>query len=404
MIRDYFFLAFGNLRHKGLRSLLTMLGIFIGIAAVVSLISLGQGLQDTITGQFSVLDADKLIIQNAGAGFGPPGSTVVNKLTEDDLNLISNVDGVKETVVRYIRVVSVEENKFRRFVTVTSVPKNSIEIEIVKDALNVEMAEGKFLEGTDRGKIVIGGGFDEDDFGKKISIGTNLDVQGENFKVTGIMKKGSNFFINNAILMAEDDLKDILEIGDEIDLIVVQVENENQIEEVAEDISRKLRRDRKLKPGEEDFSVETPLQGVSTINSILGTIKIVIAGIAAISLVIGGVGIANSMYTSVLERTKEIGIMKSVGAKNKDILFIFLIESAFLGLAGGVIGSVLGLGLAFGASALVSAFLGGIDLQVKVSLPLITAAISFSLLIGILTGIIPALQASRLNPVEALRR
>jgi len=386
MIRDYFSLAFGNLRHKGLRSLLTMLGIFIGIAAVVSLISLGQGLQDTITGQFGVLDADKLIVQNAGAGFGPPGSTVVKKLTEKDLELIEDISGVEFAISRLLRVVTIDIDDEREFITAASLPDDEDEIKVVVDALNLEIDEGRFLEADDRGKIIVGPHLKEDHFDGKLRIGKNIKVQGKNFEVVGILEVGSNFFINNAIFMAEEDLKDILEIDDEIDLIVVQIEDEKRIKEISEDIERKFRKDRKLKSGEEDFSVETPLQSVGTINDILGTINIVIAGIAAISLVIGGVGIANSMYTSVLERTKEIGIMKSVGAKNRDILFVFLIESAFLGLAGGVIGAALGLGLAFGVSALVGSLIGGLDLQVRVSLPLISAAVSFSLLIGILTG------------------
>jgi len=131
---------------------------------------------------------------------------------------------------------------------------------------------------------------------------------------------------------------------------------------------------------------------------------LVVAGIAALSLLIGGIGIANTMYTSVLERTREIGIMKAVGARNQDVLAIFLIESALLGLVGGIIGAAIGLGLAFGVAGLASSALGGIDFKITFSVPLLLAAITFSLLIGVLSGIVPAIQASRLNPVEALRK
>ncbi|MCH7567804.1 MAG: ABC transporter permease [Nanoarchaeota archaeon] len=404
MLKDYFFLAIGNLRHRGLRSWLTMLGIFIGIAAVVSLISLGQGLQEAITGQFSTLDPDKLIIENAGTGFGPPGSTSVKKLTEHDLNLIKSISGVEFAIPRLIRSVKVDLDDEREFIFTTSIPDGKKQIEIIEDALNLEIGEGRFLELEDRGKIVVGIHLKEDHFNGKLKAGKDIKIQGRNFEVIGILKKSSNFIVNNVILMPEDDLKEILEIEDEIDIIVVQVEDKDKTEEVAQDIERKLRKDRKQKLGEEDFSVQTPLQAIGTINNILNIINLVVIGIAALSLLVGGIGIANAMYTSTLERTKDIGIMKSVGAKNSDILFIFLIESSLLGLVGGIIGAILGLGLAFLVSSIVGSFLGGISLEVRLSFPLLVLAISFSLLIGITSGILPALQASKLNPVDALRQ
>ena len=405
MVRDYFSLAISNLKHRGLRSLLTMLGIFIGIAAVVSLISLGQGLQDAITGQFATLDFDKLLIQNAEAGFGPPGSTVAKKLTDKDLKLVEEVNGVEHVIVRLIRAATFEFNEVRQFKTIGSVPENEEQIKIIQDALNAEIFAGKFLTKEDKGKIVLGNNYlDAEDFEKDIRLGSKVLIHGEKFEVIGILDKSGIFFINDAIFMLEEDMKDFLDIGDEIDVIVVQVEDPDRIEEVAEDIKRKLRKDRDLKEGEEDFSVETPLQSISTVNTVLNIVRLIVTGIATVSLLVGGIGIANSMYTSVLERTREIGVMKAVGARNIDVLMIFLIESSLLGLVGGIIGALLGLGLAIGASGAASAALGGaLDLQIKFSLPLTVAAISFSLLVGMIAGILPAIQASKLNPVDALR-
>ena len=329
MIKDYFSLAFGNLKHRGLRSWLTMLGIFIGIASVVSLISLGQGLQEAITGQFQTLDPDKLLIENIGTGFGPPGSTSVKKLTEHDLDIVKSIEGVEFAIPRLIRVVKVEFNKIVQFKNVGSIPENKEETEIIYDVFNAEIEEGRLLEETDKRKVVLGNNFiSEDEFDKKIGTGTELRIQEEEFEVIGILKRSGNFIINDAILMPESDLEEILEIKAEIDLIAIQVENEERLEKIAEDIERKLRKDRNQKIGEEDFSVQTPLQAIGTVNTVLNIINLVVIGIAAVSLLIGGIGIANTMYTSVLERTKEIGIMKAIGAKNKDILSIFLIESA----------------------------------------------------------------------------
>ena len=174
--------------------------------------------------------------------------------------------------------------------------------------------------------------------------------------------------------------------------------------ETAENIKKALREDRGLDEGEEDFSVETAEQSIATIGTILSIINLVVAGIAAISLIVGGVGIMNTMYTSVLERTREIGIMKAVGARNKDVMYLFLFESGMLGLAGGLIGAVLGLGFAFFVSTVASVAVPSIGFGVSFSPNLFFFSIFFALGIGTLSGILPALQASRLEPVEALRK
>jgi len=403
MLTDYILLALKNLKHRGLRSWLTMLGIFIGIAAVVSLISLGNALDMAITGQFGTLSSGILTIQNTGTGFGPPGSTAIKKLTEHDLKIIESTQGAKSVISRIIRIVEVEYNKISKFRYIGSMPLNQDEIKLINEELNVKPESGRLLTTADRGKVVLGNDFLDNSFEKKIRVGVNIKIQGENFEVIGILKKASTFTINSVILMPEDDLKRLLKIGDEIDLIVVKVDNKDNIDQIAKDIERKLRKDRDEKLGEEDFSVQTPIQALQAVSTVLNIINLIITGIAAISLLVGGIGIANTMYTSVLERTKEIGVMKSIGARNKDILLIFLIESAFLGLVGGIVGALMGLALAFIAATGASSALG-IDFKVVLSIPLLLSAISFSLLIGVLSGILPAFQASKLNPVEALRR
>ena len=405
MLRDFFALALGNLKHRGLRSWLTMLGIFIGIAAVVSLISLGQGLQEAITGQFASLSTDTLLIQNTGTAFGPPGSTSVTKLTKHDMNIIENIDGIKLVIPRILRVAKIEYNKVSTFEFVGSIPKADEGVDFIYRSFNLEVQEGRLLKTDDRGKVLLGSDYKTTErFDKDVRIGSNIQIQGRNFEVIGFLKETSNFQFNSAILMPEDDVVDLFNIDNEIDFIVVQVENPDRSEEVANQIIRKLRDDRNQKIGEEDFSVQTPIQSLQAVNTILIIINIVVVGIAAISLFVGAIGIANTMYTSVLERSKEIGIMKSIGARNRDILLIFLIESGLLGLVGGIVGAILGISLAFIASNAASAALGFDILKVKISYTLLFASVLLSFLIGALSGTAPAIQASRLKPVEALRK
>ena len=405
MILDYFKLAFGNLRHRGIRSWLTILGIFIGIAAVVALISMGAGLKAAVLGQFGTLSVDKLTIQNKGTGFGPPGSTVVEKLNDNDIRVIENVHGVDLVVPRLIRVVKVEYNKILSFVYVGDLPDSSQRADLVYSALDAQADSGRLLKAEDRGKILIGYDFAKTKvFEKYLSVGKTVQINGKDFQIVGILKKSSSFQINNVIIIPTKDLQELLNINDEWDMIVAQVQDKNKIQEVATDIENALRRDRNEKLGEETFSVETPLQAVGAVNTILNIINAIVVGIAMISLIVGGVGIANTMYTSVVERTKEIGVMKAIGAKNKDVLWIFLIESGLLGLVGGIVGALIGLGGAIGISNIANNALGSELFKVSVSYPLLIGAVSFSFILGILFGVLPALQASKLKPVDALRK
>src|SRR3989338_1828643 len=197
--KDFLSLAFGNLKHRGLRSWLTILGIFIGIAAIVALISLGDGLRGAVTGQFASLDTDKLIVQSASTGFGPPGSTAVKKLSEHDIKVIESVPGVDEVVGRLVRVGKIEYNKVAGFGYIISIPQDKVKAEIVWDVVNVNAAEGKLLSTTDKWKVVVGSTYAEtEDYGKKIRVGSNIKINGEEFEVVGILEKASNFIINSA--------------------------------------------------------------------------------------------------------------------------------------------------------------------------------------------------------------
>jgi len=394
MFKDYFLLASKNLKKRGLRSWLTILGIFIGIAAVVSLISLGGALRTSITGQFGVLSLDTLTIQNKGTGFGPPGSTVIEKLNEDDVRIIEKVENIEFVVTKLIRISKFEYRGISEFGYVTDIPSNKEKMNFVYDSFNIEMKEGRKLEPGENGKVILGYDFANNFFEEKIRIGKNLMINNKNFEVVGILEKSSSFQLNNVVFILTEDLEELLGINKEYDLIVAKVRDENKIENTAKEIERELREDRNEDIGKESFSVETPLQALDSVNTILNIINTIVIGIAIISLLVGGIGIANTMYTSILERTKEIGIMKAIG---------FLIESGLLGLVGGIIGALIGLGAAISISNITNNILGINIFTITISYPLLIGAVLFSFLIGIIFGVFPALQASKLNVVDALR-
>jgi putative ABC transport system permease protein len=381
-----------------------MLGIFIGIAAVVGLISLGQGLQTAVNAQFTSLATDELTIQNSEAGFGPPGSTVVEKLDEHDIDIIKRVKGVDMVIPLLLRVVQVEYNSQINFNYIASIPEDSEIANTIYESTPYKANEGRLLKVGDGNKVVIGKDIaSKDSFGKKIDVGKNINIQGKDFEVVGILKSGGSFQVNQVILILEGELKDLLGLDDETDLITAKIRESEDIKEVAKDIEKAMRKDRGLELGEEDFSVKTPLEAVSAVNDILTSVNIVVVGIAMISLIVGGIGIANTMYTSVLERKQEIGTMKAIGAKNSDVLMIFLIESGLLGLVGGIIGVLIGMGMSLGVASVANNAFGTEIIAVEINYMLLLAAISFSFLIGILSGLIPSYQASKLKPVDALR-
>jgi putative ABC transport system permease protein len=381
-----------------------MLGIFIGIAAVVSLISLGQGLQTAIMGQFNALSTDKLTVRNAETGFGPPGSTAIEKLNQHDIDIIKGVNGVDEVIPRLLRSVSLEYNKIKGFAYLASMPPDKDQIDLIYTAFDAQAETGRLLEKEDRGKVLLGHEFSKTKiYNKDITTGSRIVLQGKEFEVIGILKSSSSFQINLAILMNEDDMNELLNLKDEYDLIVVQISKGADIEQVSQAIKERMRRDRQEKEGEEDFTVETPLNTLATVNTILLVINIVVIGIALVSLIVGGIGIANTMYTSVLERTREIGVMKAIGARNSDILLIFLFEAGLLGLIGGVIGVLIGVALAFGASWIVNTSLETDLFKITFSYSLILFSIAFSFIVGVISGVFPARQASKLKPVDALR-
>jgi len=407
MISDYFKLAFGNLRHRGLRSWLTILGIFIGIAAVVSLITLGAGLREAVIGQFGSISPDVLTIQNKGSGFGPPGSTVVEKLNEHDLKIIGGVSGVKLVVPRLIRVVKIEYDETVSFSYVSDIPNSQEAMDMMYSTMGIKVADGSLLKVGETGRVIVGSEFaktSEQIFGKKIEVGDKILVNNKSFRVGAILESMKSIQLNSVILFAHEDIKEVLNIGEEYDMIVARVDNINRVEDVSAEISRKLRQDRGEKVGEESFSVQTPLQALGAINTILNIINAIVVGIALISLLVGGIGVANTMYTSVLERTKEIGVMKAIGAKNSDITWIFLIESGLLGLVGGIVGALIGLGIALLIGAVADSALGQDLFRIQINYALLIGAVTFSFVIGIISGVAPAIQASKLKPVEALRK
>ncbi len=404
MIKDFFFLSLNSLKRRKIRSWLTILGILIGIAAVVSLISLGNGLKAAVNAQFGISSTEVISVQAGGlSGYGPPGSGVINKLTESDVEAIGKLNTVERAVRRNIRSGKLEFNDKAGFGYATNIPDGN-DKRFVYEQVDLEAEVGRLLKDGDGNKVMLGYNFyaDKTGFGKKIVPGNKILLQDKEFEVVGITKKKGSFILDNIVYLNSKQMEDLLGYGNEADVIAVKVKDKGLIDKAKEQIEELMRKRRGVKKGEEDFEVSTPQASLATVNSVLTGVQTFIVMIALISIIVGAIGIINTMTTAVLERKREIGAMKAIGATNKQIFTIFLIESGLLGLMGGLFGVILGVGVGYAGTTALNSFIGT-STKPAIDIILISVALTGSFLIGAISGIVPALNAAKENPVDALR-
>lgn len=401
-MQEYFQLAIKNLRERGLRSWLTMLGIFISVATIFMLISLSLGLQGAVEEQFETLGTDKFFVQAATGFLGPPGSVGGVILTEEDVEVISKVHGVKDYSFFTAGNARVEFGGDTRHLIVWGVPPEHMDV--YNEVGSFEIAEGRNLEKGYKNSVILGNLHKTGNvLGKPVSAGNKITINSEDFKVRGIMELIGNPDDDRAIIMDMESFRELFEIPERVDFIMVQTNEGGDINEVAERVEKKLRKTRGVTEKNQDFGILTPEELLESFGNILNIITSFLAGVAAISLLVGAIGIANTMYTSVLERTREIGVMKAVGARNSDVAWIFLIESGLLGLVGATIGVLLGYGIGKTIEYIAIHQLNTTLLQIATPVWLIAGCLGFGFLIGAVSGTLPAIQASKTNVVDALR-
>ncbi|MBT4651267.1 ABC transporter permease [Candidatus Woesearchaeota archaeon] len=401
MIKDYFKIPAKEIRRRKMRSWLTLIGIFIGIAAIVSLITLGQGLENAIEKQFSALGKDKLFVLPQGGFFGMGSSEL---LTEDDLEVISDSSGVKLATGMGYAFARYEFNDLIHYGFISGISTDPEERALVGEAQTWKIGEGRNLRKGDNYKIVLGYEHTQEDiFEKRVELGDKILIQDKEFKVIGFLEKIGSPPDDQAGLIPLDAYAEVFDSGEELGFIIAQTKLGEDPLKVAERVEKNLRNAHDVNEGEEDFDIQTPEQFAETFAIILDIVQIVLIGIASIALLVGGIGIMNTMYTSVLQRTKEIGIMKAIGAKNSHILYLFLVESGLYGVGGGLIGVTIGIGFAKLTEFAFVQAVGPAFLVIKIDWILVLGTLGFSFLIGVLSGIAPARRASKLNPVDSLR-
>ncbi len=404
-LSDHLGMAMRALLARPVRTSLTLIGIFIGIMAVVALVSLGRGLNDAIQDEFQKSGGDKIIIMPKGSGMGPPGSQGAGNVTKRDIDLAKRVHGVTDAAGILIKPGILEYNKNQQIRNVISIPSDN-GANLIYEAYSITAGEGRLLRFSDKGKAMIGYELanDKSYFGQQINVGNTISVNGTGFKIVGILEKKGDPDFDTGVILVEDDIREVFGVdGQELTMIYAKTTPGVDPAAVAPDILKKLRKDRGEKEGFETVDVQTLTELLQSFTVIFDVVQTVLVGIALISLVVGGVGIMNTMYTSVVERTRDIGIMKSIGATNWDVLSMFFVESAALGFLGGVFGVVAGAGLSKLVEIGARSAYGSPLIRASFPPELIIGVIVFSTVIGAVAGVFPAKQAADMRPVDALK-
>jgi len=405
------YIALGALANNRLRSGLTVLGLVIGIAAVIAMMSIGRGARASVTERIESLGAS-LIFVRPGTSFdglvrGSFGT--ISTLTMEDSESLGDPDLVPAAALvapeslTSGQLIALGENLRSRIIGVTP------EYEEVR---NFSVAEGLFINARQVQArslvVVLGHTVSETLFGEINPVGQRMQISGRPFTVIGVLEaKGATFqgLQDDVVVVPITTLQYRL-AGERtpqgrktVQQINVQVVEHFDMDVAKDQISEVIRRQHRL-TGEDDFTVTSQEEVLETFTGIINTFTIFLGTIAAISLLVGGIGVMNIMLVSVAERIREIGIRKAIGARRRDILIQFLLESGLLSLVGGVVGVLVGWGAGKGLSRVE---VNGQRIESLVTVDIVLLALTVSVAIGLFFGIYPAVRAARLDPIEALR-
>jgi putative ABC transport system permease protein len=389
-------MAFESLLAKKTRTFLSMLGIIIGVATVIAVFAVGQGAQQSVSAQFQNLSANSILISpNRGRGF-----TSSSKLKTADAQLLLTADHIASATGAIQGTATVSYGSTDKSYSVVGVDQNFISIS------NLTIEQGRAIETDDIDNkttvAVVGATVVSELFTDGQSpIGAEITVGGKKIEVVGVLKKlGSRIgmiSVDSAVIIPSTTAeKSILGSKGQV-MITTAVDNVDNTGLATSSITALLREEHKLKATQEnDFQIMDAGSMVAAAQESAKTMSALLTAIAAITLLVSGIGIMNVMFVTVAERTKEIGIAKAIGGKQSDILSQFLLESVILSMVGGIIGMIIGQG----AIPIISYF-NVISMASSITGPII--GFTFSVLVGVFFGFYPAFQASRLDPVDALR-
>ncbi|SNQ62812.1 ABC transporter permease [Candidatus Methanoperedens nitratireducens] len=408
---DIFSLSLSHVKKSKMRSWLTIIGIVIGVAAVVAIISIGQGMQESVQASLGSLGADLITVTpgfsraTGGGGFGGgfrAGGAGIN-LTDKDLNVIKQVPGVL-----YVNGMVSGRSDMVLGTEKTSVSVSGVDTAVWRSMITTKLEAGRYLQPGDSNAVVIGYSLAHDTFLQPITLNRPITIGGKSFKVVGIFAQSGGFGGgDNSVYMPADYARDVITENisrNTFTSIMVKVIDQSLVNQITADVVQKLMASRHVNPRTRDFTVTALATIQQQISSITQTISLFLAAIAAVSLLVGAVGIANTMFMSVMERTRQIGLLKALGATDNEVMKLFLMESGLFGFVGGVLGIIFGILISVIISSVGLRTIGpGGEMSAVVSPQLLIFALAFSVFVGVISGVVPARTAAKMNPVDALR-
>jgi len=397
--------AFESLSANKLRAGLTILGIVIGVAAVIAMVSIGRGAQATITDSINGIGTNLIFVFRGGSEDvrNPKPITLSDAEAIADPNQAPSVVAVAPTIQDSGKVT------FGRESTSTSITGVTPEYETVR---KYTITEGEFINQEhmlgQASVVLLGSEVADNLFGRQEGlVGETVRIEGQPFRVIGVLgsKGGSSFSNADNLVMVPLSTAQVRlihrAVKDRVDILLVEAASPEAVPAASEEVAQILRTRHRTAIGADDFTILTQQDFLTTASTITNVLTIFLGGVAAISLLVGGIGIMNIMLVSVTERTREIGLRKAVGAHKLDILIQFLAESSVLSLVGGIIGIILGYAIAFVVGQIAAA--NNAQISPSFSLDIILIATLFSTAVGLFFGLYPANRAANLEPVEALR-
>lgn len=393
MILDFLNLVFKDIKGRKFSSFLTFFAISLGILTIFVIVLVGQGFEQSIQDQFDQLGSNRLIVQTTGSSAF--SGELQKGLTDNEVNIVQNRPYIEDVQPHIIKNILIKHGD-------TSVNKMVMGVTFNEEYFedyNIKIEKGRFPREIDKFGVILGPKAAEELFDRELYVGSNLYIKDMKFKVVGIHETIGNQEDDRNVYLNINTIRDLYDLDDNVDMMFVTVTEGYDIELAAENVEILLEN----KLGDDTVNVQTFAQLLKQANTILGYVQTTLGGIALVSLIVGGVGIINTMFVIITEKTKDIGIMKAIGARNSDIFTIYILEAGIFGFLGAIVGMLLG---SIGAWMFESwAQSNGFGfLTITIDPFLVVILLLFGFVIGSISGFIPAYKASKLSIVDTFRK